>query len=908
MKTRYILYPLLMLLAMLLPTSCSLEEDLMEVAASSNGDKITFNMGVSVPGASNVQSRAFADGDTYSNDDKYFKSINLHIAVFEISSTGTFLKKFVSADLLKETDSDKDNDVCTNFRVTLTQAGGVNKSYRLHVIANYPGLELNFDNEVQLMSSLAADGANHDVYWNFVELNEISQTSLAKLLHVPLVRNYAKISLRLPTDASKLKSFTFTGYKLYNVPQRGTVAAYNPNASNKFTQFVATNSEGELIKDNNGKYTLKDYATIIGEKYVGNEPYNDGSLYGETGWITIPEEQSAIPSTFMYERRQTDASGTPVSNTTYMIIKGTWDDADEVYYKLDFAYTADNGNTVYYNLLRNFHYTMNVSEISGPGYTTEDAAKSHPACNNISASAELKDFTNISNGVGQLYVSTTYVMFTNNTPIDIYYKYIPDLDNKVNGVPKINNTIGSTGVSITPQQKAEPVLTSATPADTDVNDTNSQYSGWRKVTLTPVGTVPSSARLQKVTISAGGLSRTIELEYRQPIPGMSVVVYDGDNDEIDKKDNLVGMDIGDKVKLDITLPAGIPESLFPLRLFIRSAGNTIYPDYGTNMPAETQNGNYGFIKELSYDAYNTSKTVTCDFLTNCENSATTVYVQNQYLATADAAFENEWESTVTLGTDIRVDIEQVYGRYPQTIYGNGTDNGTKEGVKVTYNGTELTETISINKVNVTSGMDFVSVLSRANINGTLSPDDEVVFTFTDQHWLGGNNWTPENSITYRAETTLGEIADGTTLEFKPESTQKITTITIGTTQVVTVEARKMSNNGQSTSVYPYKLHDNSTESVTVKNEDNQVVGNITIDSDNVTTAATLTDDDGFDTDEKLTFTFVDRYCTKATYSFRNWSYTWSADNTNGRATYSVTCTVEALLNGTAKLDFKTDKY
>ena len=789
MKTRYILYPLLMLLAMLLPTSCSLEEDLMEVAASSNGDKITFNMGVSVPGASNVQSRAFADGDIYSNDKDYFKSANLHIAVFEISSTGTFLKEFVSADPLEQTDSDKDNDGCTNFRVTLTQAGGVNKSYRLHVIANYPGLELKFDNEVQLMSSLAADGANHDVYWNFVELERIDESSLEKLCHVPLVRNYAKISLNLP---SNLGSFTFTGYKLYNVPKRGTVAAYNPNASNKFTQFVATNSEGELIKVN-GKYTLKDYATINGEteKYVGNEPYNDGSLYGETGWITIPEEETAIPSTYMYERRQTDASGTPVSNTTYMIIKGTYgDDAKDVYYKLDFV----DARGKYYNLLRNFHYTMNVSEITGPGYTTENEAMRQPACNNISASAELKDFTNISNGESQLYVSTTYVMFTNNTPIDIYYKYIPDLDVKVNGVPQIINTIGSTGVSISCEQKDEPVLESASPANTDVNDTNSQYRGWRKVTLTPVETVPSSPRVQKVTISAGGLSRTIELEYREPIPGMSVVVYDGDNDEINKEDNVVEGKIGKKVMVDITLPAGIPESLFPLRLFIRSAGNTIYPDYGTNMPAETQNGNYGFIREITLKDFqdadivtdkngNNFKVFSSAFKTNCANSATTVWVEHDYFEPAFAELGN-----------------------------------------------------IITKIPIPQGYD------------------------------------------------------------------------------VTVERKLITNNNNnSTSVYPKTLYNNNnnngTISVKVTNSEDEEVGTIIINPNEVrSTNAELIYNDGFNLNELLTFTFKDIYCESGTYNryTGRWTPVWS-DN-DDLATYTATCTVEELLNGTAELDFLTDKY
>ena len=74
------------------------------------------------------------------------------------------------------------------------------------------------------------------------------------------------------------------------------------------------------------------------------------------------------------------------------------------------------------------------------------------------------------------------------------------------------------------------------------------------------------------------------------------------------------------------------ESLFPLRLFISSENNTIYPDYGTNMPAEARNGKYGFIREVSWEEYNNSldKTFVCKFLTNCDNSATTVYVDNEY--------------------------------------------------------------------------------------------------------------------------------------------------------------------------------------------------------------------------------------------------------------------------------------
>ena len=80
--------------------------------------------------------------------------------------------------------------------------------------------------------------------------------------------------------------------------------------------------------------------------------------------------------------------------------------------------------------------------------------------------------------------------------------------------------------------------------------------------------------------------------------------------------------------------------MFPLRLFISSQGNTIYPDYGTNIPAESQNGKYGFIKEVSLLEYQNSNIITCNFLTNCADNATTVYVDNEYFNRDTDNFEN----------------------------------------------------------------------------------------------------------------------------------------------------------------------------------------------------------------------------------------------------------------------------
>ena len=108
-----------------------------------------------------------------------------------------------------------------------------------------------------------------------------------------------------------------------------------------------------------------------------------------------------------------------------------------------------------------------------------------------------------------------------------------------------------------------------------------------------------------------------------------------------------------------------------------------------------------------------------------------------------------------------------------------------------------------------------------------------------------------------------------------------------------------------TEVYPKNIYDNSTESVTVKIGEVEV-GKITIGSDNVISDAKLNYDEGFNLSDKLTFTFDDRYCTEARYSNKQWTYTWSNNNTT--ATFKEECTVEELLKGTATLVFETNAY
>lgn len=611
MKTRYILYPLLMLLAILLPTSCSSEEDMLDVPTS-DSEKVHLNIDLTLAGTSDAGSRAFGDNVTTFNF--------LHVALFEKISDGNYyLKDFITA-----------NKVNGAFAVNLPKTAN---PCRLHFIANYPGLSMGFNEEGQLMGLLETlnQEGGHDVFWNYVSLNGIgvnNQTSLS--LSVSLLRNYVQVKFdALNSTFTDLDDTTNdTGladvqYAIFNVPTKGTVAAYNPSLENKFADFV----------DGSG---LRSYDALTSDGYEGNEPYDDGTFLGNNNPETIQNTarywNNLNAPFYMYERSNKQASA---SKKTCMIIRGKYNGASSyTYYKLDFVYNdATTQSKVYYNLLRNFIYTMRVTSVTGEGYSSVAEAISQPACNNISGDAVVADYTNISNGTSQLFVSSTYLLFTNENSVDLYFKYIPNV-----GSP--TNTSNS---SVTITREGDPILLLGTGGISAASAvTDGQYTGWSKVTLTPTELEGASVKNQYITISAGatfdevtgdmieaGLQRKIHLVMRQP--------YNLNTNWVSVTSK-VSNTANSTVNVTMTIPSGIPEQLFPLRMFIYSAANTIY---ATGMPIEVRNGKYGFIYEISYDDYYDSDTnlyttrFTVPFMTNCAASATTVYVENNYFDTTN---------------------------------------------------------------------------------------------------------------------------------------------------------------------------------------------------------------------------------------------------------------------------------
>ena len=706
-------YRLFVLLAILLATSCSHNEEL-QVVPDSNADKVHFTIGVSLPGASTTDSRAFGgEGNTNgTGNDGYFEFSDLYVAVFEEIEGVSYLKEFVKADNTVPIWDSSNNH--WNFGVTLTKTDGPR---RLHLIANYPNFTMGFGEEGQLIGRLLANGAEHDVYWNYRDLDKIDEGFKTQLQDVPLIRNYVQI--RLDKSALTASNFILDAYALYNVPTKGTVAPYNPSSAYKFANFVGNNNQ------------CQSYSHMLDiVKYVGNEPFDDGSFLDKT--ISESDWKKPDVPTYIYERSHSNTD-----QPTCMLIKGRYvssgtpaNDTPSTYYKLDFVYDdLQTGYKVYYNLLRNFIYTMKINAVTGPGYDSVEEALKQPASNNIGGDAVAEGYTNISNGTGRLFVSSTYVLLTKQKTVDLYYKYIPDIINAP-------TTTDNGSVTITPQ--AGDVLNNPSNPMTGTAVTEGQYNGWNKVQLVS-NAVQTESKSQNIIFAAGGLQRKVELVLRSPYKKLTV--------DVPEKVASVA-----KTPLDvtITLPTGVADALFPLRLFISSQHNTVYPNYGTNIPAESQNGKYGFIKEISLEEYKATKTYTCNFLTNCAENETTVYVDNEYFERGSDSFVNEKMTSFEIHESVSVEIELYNGYLPKKLFNNQTESVS---VKL-KNGTSV-GTITIAK-DYSIGNRTLTYSSGFNFS------DELTLTFTDNR----SNYS-NTTYTWTATCTVEDLLNGNiTLEFE----------------------------------------------------------------------------------------------------------------------------------------------
>ena len=627
-----------------------------------------------------------------------------------------------------------------SFTVTLTKTS----AYRaIHFVANadVSGLA-NFGHEDALIPSLVSTDTD-DAYWQRMEFaNGIANTSgtyLSKDTVVPLVRSFAKV-----TVTESLDNFVLEGFVVMNTRSEGTVAAYNAR-ERKFAKFV----------DVDGK-TARAYSAMITE-YNGFE---------------AGEQQNTKPADAAFTTgakyvRETAAGATDGTNP-YIIVKGKWvatgtptDQTESKYYRLDFVNAG--GTSGLAAILRNFSYNFTITSVEKAGMSLDEVMNATEGENNLSFQEATQSLLNISDGTGQLFVSATNVTLVSNEPYILMYKYVPNISTgtTANGSASYArkdayNADRSAFESTYYDSAKSGTVASLIAATTDpaLKAYYQEFSDYNYITLQPRS--PQANTLDDVIVITGGeLAREVRFTLQQKI-NMTVEAYDGVG-----KDNEVARATGEKVWVNITIPANLSQYIFPLEFEIEAGALSIYPDANpntnvttaerNNMPVRTgatiaideatgnlKSGNtFRFVRTLSLAEYNDLKdkaangaetvTFTSQFKTNKAANESQVYVANHYFNTGYDIDKNDE------GVDEYIGFKNPEVTYVETLImdhinaaTNSGDNrlGTNRAVTIyTADNTTLgTRYFNNNGPTDTSALDVSSY--------EITLDDTIYFRFT----------------------------------------------------------------------------------------------------------------------------------------------------------------------------------
>ena len=506
---------------------------------------------------------------------------------------------------------------------------------------------------------------------------------------LPLVRNFAKISIQSTTPQFILdKAQTLA---VINKPDRGSVAPYNPDNGN----FVYG------YKDSTYAAMRAHYPGFSpsGTQWVDTDPDSPSITWG-TG---TGEGEEIVSSVYMYER-PIPAVGDPVSymivhgtfypfkekyytdnqpnnwKTTERATPGTYLDlANGVpcYYKVDFK--DDEGA---YAIFRNFRYHIRITNVAKAGAETAGAAGSTGGTGDISQDQSVAGLTDFSDGYGRIAVSHTgWTFVEGRAEFELKYKFIEDA---AQGDASANNALVSEGgpVTITIGTKTGPVNVISTDLDSSISSaagttidagangkirvmgaSNAKDAeGFRTIKFTVNTPDLSDATTQTIHISGrvnetSTLSRDIKY-YLMPRQNM-IVECIADEVNADYGEDYVEATAGEGVNVRITIPKMLPESMFPLVFSMESDALSITPNTAKypedNLPVANGNSictgkesskSFHYVRTLSYTEYETldetldGMQFTCHFKTNKANSASKIYVDNQYFNKGNDSFYN----------------------------------------------------------------------------------------------------------------------------------------------------------------------------------------------------------------------------------------------------------------------------
>ena len=618
---------ILTLLTVLLPLSCTKEAE-PEVskdkpAVDYEGREVTVYFGVQTP---EPATKAMGENPEITS---------LHVAVF--GSSG-YLKEYKRAEPVDGYVSVEGEANKKGYKVNLTITSS---RIRVHLIANGPE-SLDFDYESNVMAKLASSGGQ-DAYWQRILLNNgiyadteangyydtpptlvidpdfDLENGVHKMALIPLIRNFAKITVVAAADSN----FEVQSFAVINVPDRGSIAPYNP-------------TNGEFIMNYEAYPTLTDISAV----YPGNMPSAtviDKSYPSESDFSSLSNGAvAASGAVYMYERP------VPTQDATILVVKGTYTDPDTHeantgYYKIDLMEGGE-----YLPILRNFRYQINIQKVHRKGKTTVAGAINGAGSADISADIATASQVNISDGKSAISVSYTEKTWAIKGTYTLGVTFTSDV------------TTGTVDNSLVTFELREPDANGAVIAsESDISFNAS--TGTLSYTTTDVDPTKIKSQVIRV-IGTSGTSRlyrdiTIRLLPQQQ---MTVTCIP----EIEQA-------VGTPQTVTVSIPKDLPQSIFPLQFRVEVAEKSLTPN-ASDLPVEPgktivdgKTGNsYQFIKTVSYQQYTAGysgdhSVFTCEFKSIIPESDSEIYVSNQYFAigsTSFVTFEKRFFSSTSFST------------------------------------------------------------------------------------------------------------------------------------------------------------------------------------------------------------------------------------------------------------------
>ncbi len=499
-----------------------------------------------------------------------------------------------------------------------------------------------------------------------------------RLEFIPLIRNYAKIQVSNHTAAED--DFKLHSYAVINTPKRGSIVPYRSNVSDPKTAFDFNVS---YPADSLSGYERCDFNTL--EKviqYQGHIPAGVGidetiptdAMFrnpdSSDGRVILYDPNDTNQGFYLYER------GIPTTTLepTFVIIRGQFGDGPFYYYRLDLMETKTvNHESIaqYYPIYRNFRYNIKVNRISSQGVDTPKAAANSSGAEDISADISMRHLNDISNGLTRLVVEPFMERTYTGPSEDGYYYLYARFFNDLNS-PVPNTDWGSVTVELeTMDDLSDDILTLFDDQGHEVHG-----GGFFYPMAQNVGGEPGFRIIRFNTKEAGETTKTqkIKITGRNQNIYEEFPLYREVEISLQKKQTMtlqlshtddLPLQKGAKQTLSITIPSGLPESMFPLDFTIEAEDMTLTPDNtisGNNLPVKagvsiSDNPPYAgkttfqYIRTLTQEEYDNLPvnegfcTFDCYFKSNRSKSATTIWVGNDYFYKGSVTFFNRNELT-----------------------------------------------------------------------------------------------------------------------------------------------------------------------------------------------------------------------------------------------------------------------